>query len=336
VAELLDASPERRLDVFMVHGMCTHDAGWADASIRRLSAQLQGPAEPRIDSLPVPDTRVTLYQSTFPVPGGTLRAHALLWSPAVAPLKHQLCYDQTDKSAACKAAGHEQPAYRYKRASINKALKDQLLNDCLADAIIYQGQSRDIVSRQIQSAILALASGAAAEDTPLVFVTESLGSKVAFDAIYRMAQSGEGVRSAAARQIAGRTVQVFMLANQMPILALADQQVGAAGPFAAARPAYPADPLEALIELRRGERRRPFAALAAPQVVAFTDPNDLLSYVLAPAQASYEVIDVVVSNDKTYFGAFERPDTAHLGYRENPAVTRLIACGTSSRGCAAR
>lgn len=71
-------------------------------------------------------------------------------------------------------------------------------------------------------------------------------------------------------------------------------------------------------------------------MVAFTDPNDLLSYALhewAPL-APFPLADVIVSNEPTLFGYVERPDTAHTGYRDNRAVMRLIACGTA--GCLSR
>jgi hypothetical protein len=83
------------------------------------------------------------------------------------------------------------------------------------------------------------------------------------------------------------------------------------------------------------ERRRSRSAAAAASVdgltlVAFTDPNDLLSYTLQ--KEKYErpgvaVHNVLVSNARTWFGAFENPVDAHVRYLDNPDVGRLIACG---------
>jgi hypothetical protein len=94
---------------------------------------------------------------------------------------------------------------------------------------------------------------------------------------------------------------------------------------------YPVDPLGALLGMRKSS---PSAMAARPlQVVAFTDPNDLLSYALARSTPvmSFDVVDVIVSNDNTLFGFVERPDSAHTAYRKNDVVTKLIACGT--KGC---
>jgi hypothetical protein len=66
-------------------------------------------------------------------------------------------------------------------------------------------------------------------------------------------------------------------------------------------------------------------------LVAFTDPNDLLSYRLLPSRYAVpgiDVADVLVSNDWTYLGLLELPNTAHTDYRLNQDVTRLIACGS--------
>ena len=128
---------------------------------------------------------------------------------------------------------------------------------------------------------------------------------------------------AVGRNAASRMGLVFMNANQLPILGLADQNVSQPPPEFAAEP-IPVDPLKRYLTARRQQ------GLAALTVVAFTDPNDLLSYRLLPSKYAGEnvlIADVLVSNTKTYFGLVSRPDTAHLGYSTNPDVARFIACG---------
>jgi hypothetical protein len=228
---------------------------------------------------------------------------------------------------------------------MNGSLKDTLVNDCLSDALIYQGKSRDNINAQMQKAILqatATSGGAkkplslAAESAkipksiPLVIVTESLGSKLAFDAIDRLRTNPDTLR--AGEVTFDRIVQVFMSANQLPILALADKHLDGTVAAVGDSRAYADDPLAALIKARK-LRRAESAEEVIPQIVAFTDPNDLLSYILVPSSNadSYSVIDVVVSNENTFFGFLELPDKAHLGYRTNEVVRRLIACGNPKR-----
>jgi hypothetical protein len=129
-----------------------------------------------------------------------VRANAIRWSPLTTPLKPQLCYDQTNRSPTCSAAEAEK-TFPYPRAAINRVLKDQIMDDCLSDAVIYQGKARDEISAQVQKAIVQAsatsggnirvedilsASSAVPTAIPLVFITDSLGSKVTFDAIWKL------------------------------------------------------------------------------------------------------------------------------------------------------
>lgn len=334
---------DRPLDLLLVHGMCTHDAQWARSAVTNVHSSLRGKAEDvKLEASAVPGTGVTLYQQTLSSPRGNLRVNAILWSPLTVPLKAQLCYDQTTRSPSCPA-GEAAKAYPYQRASLNKMLKDTILDDCLSDAIIYQGRSRDEINGQMQKAILqavatsgaqtrsanhAAAAAATPAGIPLVIITESLGSKVAFDAIYKLVTNEQ--TSEAGLRTLDRVTQIFMEANQIPILALADRNLDGAVARAALASAYPEDSLGALLQQRRqGGADRQVSPL--PTVVAFTDPNDLLSFILVPspqaALAGYSVVDVIVSNDKSYLGLVELPTTAHLGYRTNEAVRTFIACG---------
>ena len=83
-------------------------------------------------------------------------------------------------------------------------------------------------------------------------------------------------------------------------------------------------------------RRQALPGAGPMTVVAFSDPNDLLSYRIVPEHLAedlkeFRVINVLVSNDTTYFGYLERPDTAHCGYPWNPHVFGMLARGISSR-----
>jgi hypothetical protein len=168
-----------------------------------------------------------------------------------------------------------------------------------------------------------------------VGVTDSLGSKITFDAVDKLVANPKTSRAGA--RIFDRTTQIFMAANQLPILALADQNLD--GTIAAfdARTGYPADPLEPLVR-RRSLRPSELHAAPTPQVVAFTDPNDVLSYILVPrpAATTYPVVDVVVSNAATYFGLAALPNEVHLGYHANERVGELIACGHPKSGVCTR
>ena len=95
-----------------------------------------------------------------------------------------------------------------------------------------------------------------------------------------------------------------------------------------AAPGAPPDSLQLLLRQRgSGDRRRGPVPLT---LVAFSDPNDALSYTL-PAQRyadeNVTVFNILISNAPTWLGLLERPDRAHLDYLTNPDVGRLVACG---------
>ena len=69
-----------------------------------------------------------------------------------------------------------------------------------------------------------------------------------------------------------------------------------------------------------------------PQVIAITDPNDVLGYRLDPElfdewpYSQYEMRNVLVSNTGEFLGLIANPDTAHQG-TARPEVFGLIAEG---------
>lgn len=325
------------LDVLLVHGMCTHDAAWATGAARDLYSNMGGdPGRVDLQPAAVGNTAITLFQQTLPLPAGSLRVNALLWSPLTTALKGDLCYDQSSKSTHCPAAEAAQ-ALPYARARFNRMTKDGLINDCLSDALIYQGKSRVDINERMQAAILQAVNTTGGQrgqagppsTIPVVVITDSIGSKITFDAIYKLATGSGKEKERAGISLFNRTALVFMRANQMPILALADKRLDGTLAPERADAEFPSDPIQALIQRRNADPGS--RSHNVPTVVAFSDPNDLLSYALVrspyAAAAGYPIVDVIVSNDPTYAGLFELPDKAHSDYAENDAVRRLIACG---------
>ncbi|MHA4867984.1 hypothetical protein ACXZ1M_09795 [Duganella sp. PWIR1] len=315
-------------DVLLVHGICTHDASWVDEVVPQLAQALRD-ATTASNAAPARSAAaaaVEIVPAMVDTPSGRLRFDALIWSPLTNDLKRQLCYDQSTKSALCTGA----PPYPHMRAKLNARFKDGLIDDCLPDALIYQGVARDTMQLRMRDAVLQVLSGARA-DLPLVVVSHSMGSKLLFDTLLRMTQEPAGSAAAVtARQAVQRLRFLVMAANQIPLLSLADQPLSAAA-VAAPASVPPPDSLLQLLRLRLATEAGEDAKAARPlTLVAFTDPNDLLSYTLPPeqyAQLSVTVYNILVSNAPTYLGLLERPDTAHLEYLGNPDVGRLIACG---------
>jgi hypothetical protein len=357
VKQLLADAAE--VDIVTIHGMCTHDGKWAKDEINQLAKQLGVAEDNDLQPIEVARSNALVYKREVHVDNSTVNIAAIVWSPILTPLKEGLCYDQSVKTGVC-ASGDERPdflkedikspEYVEQRATLNKAGKDSIMNDCLADAVAYQGQSREEISRQMQEAILfaalpgettltpeELRKEAAKRDAPLVMFTSSLGSKVGFDALDALSKI-EGNDKAAARGTVRRTINIFMAANQIPILQLADQTLSI-GPDKATMVGTPDDSLTRLlhqyradVQNYRGQKRllqSTTQPLAQPTIVVLSDPNDILSYSLRnySHRPSYVTVDVVVSNDKTWFGLLENPLSAHRDYLVQPNISDIVVNG---------
>jgi hypothetical protein len=141
-----------------------------------------------------------------------------------------------------------------------------------------------------------------------------------------MLESRQPRTQALGLQASRRLGLLFMAGNQLPILGLAEQDILRQGARAAQEP----DALRRFLELRRRQSAPRAETIARLAVVAFTDPNDLLSYRLLPARYAapdVAVADVLVSNAHTWLGLIENPMPAHLNYLANPDVGDMIACG---------
>jgi hypothetical protein len=334
ILSLIQAGNGHPLDVIVVHGMCTHDAGWANRSIDRIA----GVVSAAVPTQAAPSGNgIQLIERTQQIGGTPVRFHALVWSPLTTPLKRQLDYDNTGTPSDCSAAGNAE--CKPVRARFNGYVKDNLLNDCLSDAVIYEGQSRDAIRDAMVESVSRIIESNPNGDRSLAVVAESLGSKILFDALSAMLESRQPRTQALGQQASRRLGLLFMAGNQLPILGLAEQGIEQLGQRHDAGTVREPDALRRFLELRRRQaapRAETFTRLA---VVAFTDPNDLLSYRLLPARYAAQdvaVADVLVSNARTWLGLLENPMPAHLDYLMNPQVGELIACGWPRTGACGR
>ena len=207
-------------------------------------------------------------------------------------------------------------------AALNKSVKERLFEWGFGDAVLMTGPVGEVV----HDAVLAAIECAEREGNPdrvAFVVTESLGSYVLIEALLGAVAeaAGEGRPGFVAR-----ADSLYMLANQWALLALADIGVrGEAGPSAS--------------ELQEAMNARGQVPVAAAgeirQIVAFNDPNDVLTYqtpdyfeeavgVLEGRGRRVTVKNVTVPVATSWFGLFANPLAAHLGYRTDDRVLDLM------------
>jgi hypothetical protein len=307
--------------VVWIHGMCTHDASNALQTHQSFAAALG--AEPKGAGPILPPDRPQRIWFKDAVAGHEVETRYLLWSPLTSAAKQTLLYDSPTPPPG---------EFPFQRAILNNELKVTLMNDCFADAVIYTGSAGDNIRQWVYGEVCDAFGGVFTPQShcdidetrkppKTVLVSESLGSKILWDALRAITPSTrEPERREHFRRRLAATRLVFMEANQLPLLDIASQSFRLKG-FSTSQ------------QSNRSQFRTTMSRVAemlppGVRVVAFTDPNDLLSYRL-PKDIDHhvQVTNVITSNDWTYLGVIERPDFAHCGYAWNPVVLGTIVYG---------
>lgn len=267
--------------------------------------------------------------------------YELTWSEITAKYKEILAYDNSGE-------------YSFRRTKINEMMK-KFSNDTSPDPIIYLGESKgDILSSFIQS-FCWMASGNwddlptgtaeacwAKNISPLhhiindhyAFVSHSLGSRIAIDGLQKIAEilthvdpqkSRTTQQKELANALKNKKIPLYMMSNQLPMLQLGRKQPDVHG--------------------KKSEYCQPEGShyseriLSKASIIAFSDPNDLLSYAIPQSFAdkyldSRLCIDVtnININVATVFdifglGKIANPLDAHIGYDTDDRVVALIAKG---------
>jgi hypothetical protein len=210
-------------------------------------------------------------------------------------------------------------------ARANKVVKSRLFEWGFGDAVLSTGPVGDAVHRSIISALDCVARDHDADGVTII-ITESLGSYLLIEALLDANPTAEQAR---AIDFVANADSIYMLANQWALLSLADIAEDGRGPITAQR-------LNALLLERRtarGENAIPEHGIG--QIVAFNDPNDVLTYqtpeyfedvtgALEGDETPQPVINVTIAVTPTYLGLIANPIAAHLNYRADADVLDLM------------
>ena len=341
------AGPERPiLKVIMVHGVGTHVPGYG----ARLSANLAQalglsviapePKEFPIEAPAFPDEmlgELTVTRHTNTARDREMLFYELTWSPISQPAKDGYAFDNT-------------AVYAHKRASLNNTFK-HFVNDVAADPLVYTGTGRERIQAAVAQALCWAVSAdwqglpdeqqictpdspafaSRLDDDEFVFITHSLGSRITTDGLTRLTQVLKTVAAdrpevrRVTQSFRERDVKVFMLANQLPLLQSGLEPATVQG----AVPAY----------CRPDGAHYAERLFRETELIAFSDPNDLLSYPipdafvrdhvdsrLCPKQVNV-TINIAPVSSLLGLGEFANPLAAHLDYDDDARVIGLITRG---------
>lgn len=342
--------------VLMVHGISHHTTGYSnrfrDRLVTALGLEVVDPQVKNIE-LHAPDVRAgtdgkapelgTLRISRHSSRDGkrSLLFYELTWSAITEHEKKLILYDTANTEGLS-------------RSGINHTLKG-FMNATVPDLLIYMGNGHGKITAAVRESVCWMFSNdwdglpsqsgrhachawqstdiADIANADYFFVTHSLGSRITLDTLQSFATDTNsalaGSRLESIRGIVrGKEFTVFMLANQLPLL-----QLGRAAPEVTGEYRAYCTP--------NGERQAD-RILRRLNIVAFSDPNDILSYPVQDDFAQQHIdsricprlanVSINVAQQRDILGAasFADPLTAHNGYLEDPRVISLITDGTGS------
>lgn len=332
--------------VVMIHGMCHQSDTWFFNAGQSLAKQLNMTISfdsdyPNGEIFNSASHGVQAYKIVFKKEDYKVNFYGIRYSDATLKQKQTyLCRDMTKEyKPASMFCSKDELTYSRKRAEINAKVKNLLLNDCLADAVIYLGKTGLQIKAGVRLALNSIYDDQmkvnSTRPIPLSLISVSLGSKVLRDALL----PDTTVKMSKGLQLVSRATHVYLSANQIPLLNLGNNHTKKMKTTIGIQSTMPlkgdfSDVVNLINQIRREKTTRLFSAQLpdALKVISFTDPNDLLSYeIIKKNYGNNNVVNVIVSNGSTYdfkiLPSFENPLDAHVGHLTNPGVLGLLACG---------
>ncbi|WP_427550987.1 hypothetical protein ACQE3D_15805 [Methylomonas sp. MS20] len=338
--------PKRTMKVLMVHGVGNHLPGYSTQFMEKLTKELDLTvtsknvkniqlADTTVPEKPLGNLRINRYLDASQTQ--ELLFYELTWSEITAKEKEVLSYDNSGEQS-------------FRRAEVNDLLK-KFSNDTGPDPIIYLGEKReDILSAFAQSFCWMIQGDwnslpdevrqvcTTKNVTPFyndsyAFVSHSLGSRITIDGLQKIAAKlGNGETAsyytALTNILKNKEIPIYMMSNQLPMLQLGRSLPEVANQSAAYCRADGAKYAERI--------------MAKTSIIAFSDPNDLLSYAIPhdfankylDSRLCVNVTNININVARVYdafgLGKLANPMDAHVGYDTDDRVIALIAKGIAN------
>ncbi len=336
--------------LIIVHGIGAQQPGYSERLQRNLATHLGLDAiDPVVKSIALqapPDAKTTApgvalgslkISRFYNTKGSELLTFELTWAELLDAERKQIAFDDYGISAK-------------ERAELNKSLKS-LINS-FTDPLAYNGSKGDIIRGSMLQALCWVGRGAWSDypdsgreacswrDTKrnviqsddIMISTHSLGSRVALDSMQALGTLRDSLSNdlkarsgmQALDSLRDKDVTLFMLANQLPLL-----QMGEPPPVVAKQGAAYCGPSAPKI------KDRWFKSIS---IVAFSDPNDILSYTIPQSftsdfmdsrlcAATTNVVVSVARQVSLAVTSIASPQVAHTAYDNDERVLQLMTQG---------
>ena len=338
----------------MVHGVAKHEPGYA-TQLREGLANKMGLN--RISKItknitltdPLDTTKklgnLKIRRLTNEDESHELIFYELTWSEINDERKKILAYDMSGD-------------YSFHRAFVNEKIKI-VTNDFIPDQMLYVGDARDdiltsytqafcwmiaktwddlpVTAKQACTAVELEPSIESMKNDHYAFITHSLGSRLVIDGLQRISAKLNDKESKRRRLLATDEfiqafqelrIPIFMLANQLPMF----QVTRKAPEITGQHDAY----------CRAEGEHYKLRTLSDTDIIAFNDPNDILSYTITEEFMDRYLdsrlcidttnININVAYVSSIFGiSYANPGDAHGGYETDERVIALIAHGIGNK-----
>lgn len=314
------------VSILIVHGMggySTPDPEQIiDATVSKLSLCSQGVETRRTICHPVNNQRLGyLLRQDFTQmhTSKQVRIYTLHWSDATRSVKEQYVgYDNIKTNNP-------------HRLSLNHRFKRDLVNRNLSDVVLYLGEYGDTMLIPFKKAIEFIDCDVPqGDDYELILISFSLGSIMLLDAVEALFKSN----FCDTKRFCNSVSTFFMLANQVPLLLMGDYKVQ--DDDVETQPEYRLEgSLKRFLDVRLKPLKDPHERRRKFNIVAISDPNDLLSYTIPDWLAKQypdTFVNVTASVARSslwipFVGEVANPMTAHRGYGRDKRVLDVMVNG---------
>jgi len=348
--------PSSTAKVLMVHGVGDHIPGYSTQLMEKLANEMKlnyiGKVTKNISLTDPLDNTKKLGNLRVNRLSNEDKSHELLfyeltWSEITAAQKAVLSYDNSGE-------------YSFRRAAVNDMLK-KFSNDTGPDPMIYLGESREdilisfaqsfcwMISSQWEGLPAAANQACKISDQAInnmrndhyALISHSLGSRITIDGLQRIAAlfgnttgkiRGIDRPEELVQAFQEKKIPIYMLSNQLPML-----QLGRKLPAVTGQKSAYCD--------TSGENHN-LRILSETSIIAFSDPNDLLSYAIPygfidrylDSRLCIEVTNININVAKiiTAFGLdMANPLEAHIGYETDDRIIAMLANGVGNKNTSA-
>lgn len=352
---LSQTNSNKTTKVLVVHGISRHIPGYsthfkdqlvnalgldvASQNYKEIKIQYDLFRNKRGESETIGILRITRHQNTE-------RTRELLF--------YELTWSQISEAARQNLEFDNSTEYSYRRAAVNQSLKE-FFNHAVPDLMVYRGTGKEKINKSVAQAVCWTFSGDW-DDLPseeksycdirepaiskhmleddYFFVTHSLGSRITLDTLAYTAEFSKkfGANDLQAKPffdaLKQKEFQVYMLSNQLPLLQLGQNVPASTGDFD-----------NYCIPGGQYYDHRIFKKI---NMVAFSDPNDILSYPVPPNYSDKHVdsrlcanisnVSINVARVKDAFGvSFANPLDAHSNYWGDERIINIVKEGINRK-----